>query len=135
MTIDNFDSELADFAEAVATTGLALAGMDGRRLLVVAFPEDAFRKVREAIVRASGHYETQSTASTLWALLEPFLDDYERAEPDPEIFWAANPDDIVLEDGTIIAAGTWVRGFDKDGNPVGEIPGLGVVKKPDEEPE
>jgi hypothetical protein len=82
MTLDAFDSELADFAEAVATTGLALAGMDGKRLLVLAFPEETLWEVRRAFVRASEHYETQSTSSTLWALLDPFLDPPEPFPPD-----------------------------------------------------
>jgi hypothetical protein len=84
MTMEAFDSGLSDLAEAVTTTGMALLGMDGKRLFVVAYPEEAYLKVREAIVRASGHYGTETTASTLWALLDPFLDDYERAEPTEE---------------------------------------------------
>ena len=83
MTIERFDSDLADFAEAVTTTGLSLAGMDGKRLLVVAFPPDGYEAVRRAFVRASEEFGTQSTASTLWALLDPFL---EAPEPEPEEF-------------------------------------------------
>jgi len=82
MTMEAFDSELADFAEAIATTGLNLVGLDGKRLLVIAFPEDAYQKVRSAFVRASGDFQTSTTASTLWALLDPFLDDYERSDPE-----------------------------------------------------
>jgi hypothetical protein len=99
VTIENFDSELADFAEAVATSGLALSGQDGKRLLVVAFPEDAFRMVREALVRASGEYETQSTASTLWALLEPFLDD---SEPERVECVSPEPGTPVFLEGIIV---------------------------------
>jgi hypothetical protein len=122
MTIENFDSELADFAEAVATTGLALAGIEGKRLFVVAFPEDAFRTLRSAFVKASREFGTESTASTLWALLDPFLDD---PEPDPvECVSPPCPEEIQIE-------GSVLFGLDKlDDLLVGDLPKSWVEPKP-----